>query len=379
MKGQECKERPDFGLMKQSDVVRFYHLQFPRWLVEDRRYMPLGMEAKFVYMLLFNRFQLSKHNGWVNGEGEVFVIYTRRELAEKLNISEKRVSAAMNELRDFMLIWEKRCGRGFANQIYLANVEVSETDALHSSGGPLDPLPEDARTAEMEVLAVENDVDNKEMAVSKADFSVGNHEEFVDNMDKSVDNPENHAVYPAKNDCRNSAEPPERQFKNRQNGGSKTVKTAVQEPPNPPPSIIDFREKDLSVTESQSTSCTDGDADAKALRRILVQSGVNFLPEEQAAVMRQAVERLFYSQSLKIGDAVYPSAYIRQNLEKLDYTVLQAAVGKITGNTSRTIRNSSAYVAAVLFNTRVEAGSDLLADPYLNFLRQNRQDRKGGG
>ena len=125
MKGQEYKERPGFGLMKQSDVVRFYHLQFPRWLIEDRRYMTLGMEAKFVYMLLFNRFQLSRHNGWMNGEGEVFVIYTRRELAEKLNISEKRVSAAMNELRDFMLIWEKRCGRGFANQIYLANVEVS--------------------------------------------------------------------------------------------------------------------------------------------------------------------------------------------------------------------------------------------------------------
>lgn len=379
MKGQELKERPDYGLMKQSDVVRFCHLQFPRWLIEDRRYLPLSMDAKFVYMLLFNRFQLSKHNGWINDEGEVFVIYTRRELAEKLNASEKRVSAAMNELRDFMLIWEKRCGRGFANQIYLANVEVSETDALHSSGGPLDPLPEDARTAEMEVLAVENDVDNKEMAVSKADFSVGNHEEFVDNMDKSVDNPENHAVYPAKNDCRNSAEPPERQFRNRQNEGSKTVKTAVQEPPNPPPSIIDFREKDLNVTESQSTSCTDGDAGTKALRRILVQSGVNFLPEEQAAVMRQAVERLFYSQSLKIGDAVYPSVYIRQNLEKLDYTVLQAAVGKITGNTSRTIRNSSAYVVAVLFNTIMEAGSDLLADPYLNFLRQNRQDGKGGG
>ncbi len=379
MKGQECKERPDFGLMKQSDVVRFYHLQFPRWLVEDRRYMPLGMEAKFVYMLLFNRFQLSKHNGWVNGEGEVFVIYTRRELAEKLNISEKRVSAAMNELRDFMLIWEKRCGRGFANQIYLANVEVSETDAVQSTGGPFDPLPEDARTDEMEVLAVEKAVDNGEMAVSKADFPVGNHEEYVDNMDKSVDNSENHAGYPAKNDTPNNAEPPERQFRNRQNGGSETVKTAVQEPPNPPPSIIDFREKDLSVTENQSTSCTDGDAGTKVLRRILVQSGVSFLPEEQAAVMRQAVERLFYSQSLKIGDAVYPGAYIRQNLEKLDYTVLQAAVGKITGNTSRTIRNSSAYVVAVLFNTIMEAGSDLMVDPYLNFLRQNRQDRKGGG
>ena len=372
MKGQEYKERPGFGLMKQSDVVRFYHLQFPRWLVEDRRYMTLGMEAKFVYMLLFNRFQLSRHNGWMNGEGEVFVIYTRRELAEKLNISEKRVSAAMNELRDFMLIWEKRCGRGFANQIYLASVEVSETDAAESFGGPLDPLPEDAGTDEMEGLAVENDVDNGDVAVSKEDFPVGNPEKTVDNMDKPVDNPHGN-LHQA------SAEPPERQFKNRQNGGSETVKTAVQEPPNPPPSIIDFREKDLSVTENQSTSCTDGDAGTKVLRRILVQSGVSFLPEEQAAVMRQAVERLFYSQSLKIGDAVYPGAYIRQHLEKLDYTVLQAAVGKITGNTSRTIRNSSAYVVAVLFNTIMEAGSDLLADPYLNFLRQNRQDRKGGG
>ena len=375
MKGQELKERPDYGLMKQSDVVRFCHLQFPRWLIEDRRYMTLGMEAKFVYMLLFNRFQLSKHNGWVNGNGEVFVIYTRRELAEKLNISEKRVSAAMNELRDFMLIWEKRCGRGFANQIYLANVEVSETDAMQSMGGPLDPLPEDARTDETEGLAVENNVDNGEVPVSKEDFPVGNPEETVDNMDKTMDNLHGN-LHPA------SAEPPERQFKNRQNGGSRTDEMAVQEPPNRRPSIIDFREKDLSVTESQSKSCTDGDADAKALRRILVQSCVNFLPEEQAAVMRQAIERLFYSQSLKIGDAVYPGAYIRQSLEKLDYTVMQAAVGKITGNTSRTIRNSSAYVVAVLFNTIMEAGSDLLVDPYLNFLRQNREDKqngKGGG
>lgn len=374
MKGQECKERPDFGLMKQSDVVRFYHLQFPRWLMEDRRYIPLGMEAKFVYMLLFNRFQLSKHNGWVNDAGEVFVIYTRRELAEKLNISEKRVSAAMNELRDFMLIWEKRCGRGFANQIYLASVEVSETDAMQSTGDPLDPLP-DVRTDESEGLAVDNHVDNGEMAVGKEDFPVGNHAETVDNMGKSVDNLHANLHQP-------SAEPPERQFKNRQNGGSKTAKTAVQEPPNPPPSIIDFREKDLNITENQSVLRTDGDADAKALRHLIVQSGVNFLPEEEREVMRQAIERLFYTQSLKIGEAVYPNEYIRRSLEKLDYFVLREAVGKIAANTSRKVKNSSAYVVAVLFNTIMEAGSDLLVDPYLNFLRQNqreKQNTKGGG
>ena len=284
----------------------------------------------------------------------------------------------MNELRDFMLIWEKRCGRGFANQIYLASVEISETDAMESFGGPLDPLPEETRTAELAGLdgeeTVDNAVDNSEVPVGKKDFPVQKQEESVDNMEKSVDKEENHG----ENLPRNPSEPPEREFKNRQNGGSKTAKSGVQEPPNPPPSIIDKREIENSVIESQSKSMsvTGRDADAREIRRLVTQSGVNFLPEKQAEVMRQAIERLYYTQNLKIGDAVYPNEYIRQNLEKLDYHVLQAAIGKITSNTDRKIRNSSAYIVAVLFNSIMETGSDLMVDPYLNFLRQNG---KGGG
>ncbi len=123
-------------------------------------------------------------------------------------------------------------------------------------------------------------------------------------------------------------------------------------------------------------SLTGRDADALEIRRLATQSGVNFLPGKQADVMRQAIERLYYTQNLKIGDAVYPNGYIRQNLEKLDYNVLQAAIGKITSNTDRKIRNSSAYIVAVLFNSIMETESDLMVDPYLNFLRQNG---KGGG
>lgn len=207
-------------------------------------------------------------------------------------------------------------------------------------------------------------------------FFVDNQCDFVGNMEESVDNPEKYGEALPKIGKQVSAEPPERLFQNRQNGGSETAEMTVQEPTNPRPSIKELREKDLSETESQSVLQTDGDADANALRRLLVQSGINFLPEDHAEVMRQAIERLFYSQSLKIGDTVYPGAYIRQSLERLDYDILQAAVGKITGNTSRKVRNSSAYVVAVLFNSIMETRSDLLAAPYLNFLRQNR---KGGG
>ncbi len=69
-----------------------------------------------------NRFQLSRRNGWVNDFGEVFVIFPRKELARELRICEQKVTAAFRTLKELNLIWEKRCGRGDANQIYLATV-----------------------------------------------------------------------------------------------------------------------------------------------------------------------------------------------------------------------------------------------------------------
>ena len=51
-------------------------------------------------------------------------------MSERLKVCEKRISAAMGELRAYRLIWEKRCGRGYANQIYLASMEVSLRDAV---------------------------------------------------------------------------------------------------------------------------------------------------------------------------------------------------------------------------------------------------------
>ena len=123
MKAAEMKERPTFTLMKQTDVQSIYHMQMPRWLFSDPRYADMSLDAKVAYTFLLNRFQLSRRNGWVNDHGEVFVIFPRRELARELRIGEKRVTAAFQRLAELNLIWEKRCGRGDANQIYLASVK----------------------------------------------------------------------------------------------------------------------------------------------------------------------------------------------------------------------------------------------------------------
>ncbi len=126
MKAAEMKDRPNFTLMKQTDVQNIYHMQMPRWLFSDPRYADMSLDAKVTYTFLLNRFQLSRRNGWVNDYGEVFVIFPRKELAKELRVCEQRVTAAFRKLVELNLVWEKRCGRGDANQIYLASVQPQD-------------------------------------------------------------------------------------------------------------------------------------------------------------------------------------------------------------------------------------------------------------
>ena len=122
MKAAPITKKPSFPLMKQGDIQNIYHLQMPRWLFTDPRYIGLSLEAKVTYTFLLNRFQLSRLNGWLNDDGEVFIIYTRRSLSSEMQVSYHKIIEAMKELSSAGLIWERRCGRGDANQIYLALV-----------------------------------------------------------------------------------------------------------------------------------------------------------------------------------------------------------------------------------------------------------------
>ena len=94
MKAAPMTQKPSFPLMKQGDVQNIYHLQMPRWLFTDTKYMELALETKVAYTFLLNRFQLSRLNGWVNEDGAVFIIYTRRSLAEEMQVSYRKINEA---------------------------------------------------------------------------------------------------------------------------------------------------------------------------------------------------------------------------------------------------------------------------------------------
>ncbi len=327
MKAAEMKERPTFTLMKQTDVQSIYHMQMPRWLFSDPRYADMSLDAKVAYTFLLNRFQLSRRNGWVNDHGEVFVIFPRRELARELRVGEKRVTAAFQKLAELDLIWEKRCGRGDANQIYLASVQP-EDDPAYTCAPFISEEPEHdgSRTADMTGLT------------------------YGDTGSEPQ-------------------QPPLPPVQNRQNDGSRTVESAAAEPSNWRPSYNNTRKREKSYIEV-SQPIPRGQADDEAeLMGILDACELSYFGPETARVFENAIERLFYSDSFRIGGAVLPQSRVRSRLHLLDGMILRNAESKLHANLDRPIRNSTAYTMATIFNCIAESESDLMVDPYLNSLR----------
>lgn len=87
-----------------------------------------------------------------------------------------------------------------------------------------------------------------------------------------------------------------------------------------------------------------------------------------ALVFENAIERLYYSDSYRIGNATLPQSRVRAKLRRLDGMILREAERKLHENQEQDVKNSTAYTMAVLFNCIAESESDLLVDPYLNAL-----------
>ena len=330
MRAAKIKDHPDFELMRQTDVQHIYHMQMPRWLFSDPRYAEMSLDAKVTYTFLLNRFQLSRRNGWVNDHGEVFVIFPRKELAKELRICEQRVTAAFRKLAELKLIWEKRCGRGDANQIYLASVEPQ--DDLGYTSAPFLPAEESggSRIADLELL-------------------------------------------PVHGNAAPGQEPRDPLLQSGKTRDSRTAETELPEPQSPPSSHIDTRNTEQSHTEVSPSflpASVDGQTDDEAeLTGILNACELSFFEPETAKVFENAIERLFYSNSFRIGNATLPQKRVRAKLHLLDEMILRDAENKLHANMDKHVSNSTAYVMSTLFNCIAESESDLMVDGYLNSLR----------
>ena len=108
-------------MIKKSEVTGFLSFfKFPKPCIYDEKYKTLSNNAKMLYMLLFDRLELSLKNGWHDKEGNVFQYYTNEQLMIDLNCnSNKTIIKIKKELKDAGLMTEVRQGMNLPNRIYL--------------------------------------------------------------------------------------------------------------------------------------------------------------------------------------------------------------------------------------------------------------------
>lgn len=332
-----------------NDVVKSEFLRLPLALLANPKYKQMSLEAKFIYSLLLNRMTLSQRNDWINEDNEVYLIYTREEAANTLNISYKKSIAAFKELIQNGLLYEHRKGLGAPNLLYVLKADLTDEDA-------------------------------KEFGES---FD-GNDDE---NGEKESANPVNMQI--CQNGTSRHAETahqdmPKWHIKNCQNGTSKTADTECQDMPKQHTKKIDNKKTEISYIEnSQSINqssanfgrivppiVTDGQTDdEEKIQDILDSCELHLFSENVRQMLIQAVERLYYSESLKIGNARLPQAKVRSYLNLLDCEVLISTVESMKANEGRII-NPMAYIMSTIINTICEKESDLILSLPAQYVSQ---------
>ena len=121
--------------MKQIDYYKINealsnkYYQIPQELFDNSLYKDnLNSDSKILYAFLLDRLSLSQKHHWVDEEYRIYLIFTREEVQEKLNLSDKTVTKAFKQLSDVGLVEEKRQGLGKPNLIYVGKIQHEETE-----------------------------------------------------------------------------------------------------------------------------------------------------------------------------------------------------------------------------------------------------------
>lgn len=79
----------------------------------------MSTDAKVMYSILKDRFELSKKNNWIDNDGNIYLLYTNKQLCKILDYSEPKIIKLKKELETYNLIFNERQGLNKPNKIYL--------------------------------------------------------------------------------------------------------------------------------------------------------------------------------------------------------------------------------------------------------------------
>ena len=94
-----------YEYMKESEQILQY-FQFPKFLL----HLPISQNAKFLYMILYDRARISRKNSWIDNKGNVYLIFPIDELSVQIGKCKSSVKIALKELDEAGLL-VRRSGR----------------------------------------------------------------------------------------------------------------------------------------------------------------------------------------------------------------------------------------------------------------------------
>lgn len=117
----------EFTPFKKTDKLSYESfIQFPRELLNREEYKVLSPNAMLLYSVLTDRLELSfkqiesnKKIQFYDAKGDMYVIFKREEIQEKMHIKRSAIDTALAQLKECALIKEKKQGKNMPNIIYL--------------------------------------------------------------------------------------------------------------------------------------------------------------------------------------------------------------------------------------------------------------------
>lgn len=134
---------------------RFY--QLPKVFFTNDNYKKLSNDAKISYAILKDRLELSIRNNWIDEDGNIYFIYTIKQLEDILNCGNQKVNKIKKELEKVNLLIQKRQGLNKPNLLYLLKPEIKESDIykISEEEKPTKPL-QDKEVLKSHVQKCEN-------------------------------------------------------------------------------------------------------------------------------------------------------------------------------------------------------------------------------
>lgn len=114
----------DFKSYKINETLSHKYYQIPQELFVNPLYKNnLNSDSKLLYGFLLDRMSLSAKNNWCDENGNIYLIFTRKEVQEKLGLCDRTVTKAFKQLSNAKLIYEKRQGANKPNLIYVGKIQ----------------------------------------------------------------------------------------------------------------------------------------------------------------------------------------------------------------------------------------------------------------